>query len=565
MARKVDVGGVPFSRRHPVIHTALQYGGIGAGVAATAALVRELKDAMDEKEKEKNREKVEISPGTIVLRVPKSKLHRADKYAEDLHAVSGDHESVSRVESSSDTAVDVMKNKASKAGVQRDVAGRFVSGSDVRVNPPVKKAEETGVGTRAAEILAAIGAFGGGYYAIDRLRQKLQQNRLKKQIAAAQQEYVDLLDGSSVKGAEAVNSMLALSDGQEKTAGLRDLWNNGKNMSAAGLATLIAMTLGSGYVTKRILENKFDEPEEEEEPRKINRIMFKTYDDEKSASADEFEVTHEQVLASLGIMMSDMLATAEKEAADYSFLDKITKSDEGRQWLLDAYAKNKGLSRPDFDMNALPGMSGKDKLVYSRTLLGIKRNPGRHMPAIEKRVMAIMRDDPKGWFAMIGRGRNSDLVKRVAGETFEQYMRGGGLGMLGTLPGLDKVVKPLGLSWLTGTKKGRGVMESAFNNMIGAGQQSKSASVLDMYGKINEATANAKINRDKTNEELSRKLDDILDRMDKTGGRKRRGRTREQAPEGVDVSSDPEAEGYVVENGREIAKALNALQRKGLV
>lgn len=537
---KTDFGDVPFSKAHPVLHTALQFGGIGAGAAAAVALVRELKDAMDEREKEKKRRKVSISPGTIVLRVPKSKLR--SKYAEELRMVSGGHESVSRSECSSDTAVNVTKLQSGKGGVQRDVAGRFVSSSDVRVNPPEKKAQDTGVGTRAAEILAALGALGGGYYLVDALRQKLQQRRLKKQIAAAQNEYIGMMDGSSVKGAELVNGMFSPSNGQEeKEAGIRDTWRSmtdrGKNVSAAGLALMLATALGSGYITKRVIENKFDEPEEEEpELPKVNRILFKAYDDEKKASDEGAEITYGQALATIGAMMDCMSEPGlEKDSADYSFLDKMMSTDEGRQWILDAYARSRGLDRPGFSESSLPGLSAADKLKYARTLIGIKRNSSAHIPAVRRRVMSVIKENPAEWMSMLVRPENGDLAGRLAGDV---------------LGGLTSYL-PQGIR--------------------------KQSSVLDLYSRMEEAAANRRINGDMTNREIVAKLDRVLNRMDglEEASRPRRAKSRRRRQMsddigvGVDVDvgveSDTDSEGYVVENGEGIARALNALKDRGLV
>lgn len=560
-----------FSKDHPVLHTALQYGSIGAGAAATAALIRELRSAMDEREKEKRRNKVEIEPGTIVLRVPRSRLRKTDKYASAK--CPGCHETVAAVDAPSDTVVDVRKNQAAPKGVQRDVRGRFVSKGLVRVNPSEKKGEysDTGVGARTAEILAAVTAAAGGYYGVEKLRQYLEQRRLRKQIAAAQNEYVGLLDGGKQASAEDGFASLVYSvlpfPPMSKEAGfgdfLRNVGNQSKNVTAAGLATLIAMTLGSGYLTKRILEQKFDPPEEEDEPVKVNRIMFKPYDDDdaKVASAP-FEITHEQALATLGICMGAMSPESlalEKGAADYSFLDKIMSTDKGRQWMLDAYASGKGLSRPGFRQDELPGLSAMDKLKYSKTLIGMKRNPSRHMPMVERHVMSYVRSDPKSWFALIGRDRNRDLVDRVAGDTFDKYMANGGLGPISKIPGLNSLVGGAGKKWLTGTESGNKAVMNMLARQLGVGRQ-KAAGALDVLGKMHQMSADRKILKDKTNKDLEAKLDAILDRM---AGAKRKAKKR--APT-VDVSADDdETAEYVVRNGAGIARALDALQRKGLV
>ena len=342
-----------FSERNPILSTALQFGGIGAGTAAAAALVRELMKSIEDKKKAERRQKASIDPGTIVLRIPSSKAERfTNKYAEGCadpevcKALEGSHDKVTKTESLHTRTMPVGTHATE--GLQRDIHGRFTDAGTSKI------ASNTSVMNRTGQILAAVGATAGGYYLVDKIRQKLEQHRLKKQIEAAQQAYIGLIDGTGVKNAEAVNKLFMVGDfAQEKKAGVfHDLFNAGdsvKNIGAAGLAAYIAAALGTGYVTKRVLESRFD-PEEgpEEEPQKVNRIMFKTYDpepvanslknkkdDEKAAEAsDSFEVDPEAALATLGMYIECMSAPEVKEAADYSFLDKVVATDDGKQWLI---------------------------------------------------------------------------------------------------------------------------------------------------------------------------------------------------------------------------------------
>ena len=540
-----------FSKNHPIASTAVAFGSAGAGTAAMIGLLRDLQTAMDEKKKQEEREETRISPGTIVLQIPKNK-----KLAECLENVSDEHSSVTKRETVHESEIPVMSHTT--AGYQKDLHGKFTTSGE--------KIASTGFLNRTGQILTGIGASAAGFYVMKKLYDKLEQKRLKKQIAAAQKEYLSLIDGSGVKNAEAVNRLFFIGDPmfygpemQEKQAGIfrsiyKALGNQSKNMTATLLASYILAGLGAGYITKRVLENKFDQQEPEEEPPKVNRILFKA-----GESEEPIEIDAGLALATIGILadcMKDSDDPMSKRAADYSFLDKVTSTPGGRQWLLDVYAKNQGLNR-DVDARRIPNLSRLDKLRYARTLSKISRNPGRHMPGISGRVMHLIQRHPNEWFSALAKQQNKDLVGHVSSNILSQGLSRGEFGWFAKLPVVRQLLSSAGRMYLN-TDAGRNRALRGLADQIRPGRYyAKTASAYSLES-LPAMLSRSSILTDKRNVDLDKKLDKILETLPV--------KTKKKQPHSTKVeASDDESEEYVLQHGDEIAKMLSVLKEKGLV
>jgi hypothetical protein len=538
-----------FSKDHPIASTALAFGSIGAGTAAMTGLLRDLQTAMDERKKKEEMEEERISPGTIVLHIPKNRK-TAEACPEGTRP-SG-HDTVARRETAHEKEIPVMSHTT--AGYQKDLHGKFTDSGE--------KMASTGFLNRTGQILTGVAAASLGYYGMQRLYEKLEQNRLKKQIAAAQKEYLELIDGSGVKNAEAVNSLFLIGDrmfygdaSMEKDAGVfRSMWNaignQSKNMTATLLASYILAGLGAGYITKRVLEQKFDQSDEDEEPQKVNRILFKA-----GESEDPVEIDPGAALATIGIMadcIRDSVDPMSKQAADYSFLDKVTATPEGRQWLLDVYAKSQGLNR-DVSLKRLPNLGRFGKIRYARTLSGIRRNPYRHMPMIQGRVMRLIKKHPNEWFSALGKNENKDLVSHVAGNVLANGLSNGEFGWFARLPVVSQALGAIGKSYMN-TDAGRGKALRGLANQLGLQYQTKAAYSLESLPAM---LSRSSILTDKRNVDLDHKLDRILESMPVK--KKKKQHSTEVVADGG------EAEEYVLQHGDEIAKILAALNEKGLV
>lgn len=561
--RKLSRFARNFSDNHPVASSALTFGSAGAATAAMAGLIRDLHTAMEDKKKREDLENEGVGPDTIVLRVPK----RKEKAAEDCscadpevcEAQKGTHDKVVRKQALLQKEMHV--GSYPTAGTQRDLHGQFTDAGE--------KIASTGALNRTAQILAGIGGGALGYMVVQKLHEKLEQKRLKRQIEAAQQEYLGLIDGSS-KYASA-RSVFLMDDpvygGMGKEAGIvkhiLNLPSSGKNLTATALASYIMMALGAGYVTKKVLQSKFDQEEPEEEPPKINRILFKSYDpdeanslrNKKTAEAETFEIDPGAALATIGIMkdcIADSHDPMSKQAADYSFIDKITATPEGKQWLLDAYAKSQGLER-DITGRELPGLSAMDKLKYARTLMGIGRNPENHAAGLRGHVLGLVKKDPKSWFALLRSKGNRDLVSHVASNTLSEGLSRGEFGMFARLPVVRQMINGVGNAYLntdSGREKALARMENAFTG------QKAAQSLSDIPAMLSRSS----IITDKRNIDLDKKLDRILESLPV------KKKPKKVVKHDTEIETEgPEAEEFVMRNDKRLASILNRLKEKGLV
>lgn len=561
-----------FSKEHPVASSFITFGSAGGAAAALSGLIRDLHTAMEDRKKRKKMLEEDIDPSTIVLRIPKKKAGKI-AIAEDCscadpevcEAQKGTHDKVVRKQALLQKEMHV--GSYPTAGTQRDLHGQFTDAGE--------KIASTGAVNRAMQIVAGIGGGAAGFMAIKKLHEKLEQKRLKKQIAAAQQEYLSLIDGSS-KYASVGKAFLCndsiYGSGMDKKAGIiRHIMNlpeDGKNLTATALASYIMMALGAGYVTNRVLKSKFDQEEPEEEAPKISRVLFKTYDPDtanslknkktpKMAEASEtFEIDPGAALATIGVMkdcIADSIDPMSKQAADYSFLDKVTATPEGKQWLLDAYAKSQGLDR-NVTGRELPGLSAMDKLVNAKTLLGINRNPEEHMPGIKGHVMGLIKKDPKAWFALLKKKDNRDLVSHVATKTLAEGLSRGEFGRFAKLPIIRNLIEGAGRLYL----KTRPGVNMALGRAEKALKSEKAAqSLSDLPAMLSRST----ILTDKRNVDLDKKLDMILEQLPVKKKKK-----ASKLSHSTEVStSDEDADEFVLQHGSQIAELLNGLKEKGLV
>jgi hypothetical protein len=170
-----------------------------------------------------------------------------------------------------------------------------------------QKTAAQGWPTLTASALAAIAGTAAGAALVNHIYQRKQQQDLKAELSAAQQEYADLLRGGA--GAKTAEWVEAWFDGIEKDAAGDRVFGL-LNYPIAALALLSILGAGgAGYITKRILDEKQKEQEERslDIPR-ARRIVFRTEpepDRGKLASADDVDC----VRTALCVML-DKLDTA---------------------------------------------------------------------------------------------------------------------------------------------------------------------------------------------------------------------------------------------------------------
>lgn len=461
---------------------------LGGSVASIIAMAKQLSEAKRQRDKEKERQKRNVSGNTIVFHLRKKGEDGCEKCDDCKGATS-----VSKVESLVQKEV-----KPSTADTQlRETNGRFTDINSKTAGYIGNTLNGTG------HILAALGGGTAGFYIVTKIAQKAEQNRLKKQIAAAQQEYLDLLDGRSVKHAEAFKTLFSMDGTMDDTVGeiekqagifkdtvkvMKGGTKGAKQLSSAALAAYILLAGGSAWATKKLLEKRFDPPEEDE-PEEAPRIIMK-------AGSAEFEIQPEHMMATIGIMrdcIADSMSDFEKKAADYGFLDDISKTNEGRQWLLDLYARKNGLGHE----NPLGAKGYKPSewtlFKYSRTLGDIMKHPDKHSDAINAHVMKVMSKDPEGWFKLLGDKRNSDIVSFKANEAIGNM--GGGKGFsswLAGVPIIGDLFKKFMRWYVSNSKYGRKAV--ARQSLAGMGVTGDRAdAILDKFDFTNSGWTPKKI------------------------------------------------------------------------
>lgn len=370
---KPPVPYVPtFRERNPITTTALHALAVGGGVSALSAIVADIIEAKRQRDESKKRKKKTVSPDTVVFHIKnkddQEKLAQSCEGSCECNPAECDGEKivgeecnvVPKVESTledreiayqgadsqprtKDGKFSTLGKVANQKGHQNRVTfgdiGRALSGGSGNVDYTWNETPGAALQIAAAPVAAI-----GGWYAVKALHKKLEENRLKKQVEAAQKEYVDLLEGKNVKNAEAFKTIFLFDDdrffktaqqgqasGQNYNAVERaaawvgrqmdnaaepaKAFNDGAKAFTAGTLASLLLTTGAGaWLTHKVLASKFDKKDEEEEPRKVTKVMFKeseAIEKEivekfpklmfKSASG-EFEITPEQFLCTIEVL-----------------------------------------------------------------------------------------------------------------------------------------------------------------------------------------------------------------------------------------------------------------------
>lgn len=401
---------------------------IGAGTAGVVALIRQLAEAKRQQDLEKKRKSAKISPNTIVLRVRKS----GSESEKNASAGSVCNNGCKKV--SVKPCVESKEVHPLAEGQLRETNGRFTTLPQKEAQAKDDRSIFRRIWDEGSGLYLGGAAAVGGFYLVHKLAEKLEQNRLKKQLEAAQTEYLDLLDGKTVKGAEAFSDMFLFNNdgeikdlekqamasmGLEKDAGvisdIKSLVNNVeptvKHLGAGAVCTYLLGITGSAYVAKKLMEQRFDSQDKEEKPNDHIKILMK-------AGESTFEVQPEQVLATISIMRDcirdsipihqDLEKSAFYDGQD-PFMQLLENDYGGRQKILDAYAAMHGLAPEDSlfsakDMNAI---------------FGGMQDPER-LEMVQGAVFNNMKQHPEQWFHLLGNSRYKNLLNQKALEYFYQ-------------------------------------------------------------------------------------------------------------------------------------------------
>ena len=209
-----------FLQKNPGIAAGARGTALGFGAYSVSALVNDVLEMLEDRKKDKKRRNPGVSSDTIVINIPRSK------------ELSG----VDKLGSARDSFVDVdgSEDEKSDDGTKkytwkqsRNSDGTFASGWEFSVSNHVKDNEKCaqsadppkeqynpqyfeGGFDKALGLSLGVTGGGLGWILADKVHDFIKKKRLKREIAAAQKEYIDFMlgnnDGSKEVRAEAVKT-----------------------------------------------------------------------------------------------------------------------------------------------------------------------------------------------------------------------------------------------------------------------------------------------------------------------------------------------------------------------
>lgn len=274
----------------------------------------------------------ETDENTIVLTLPK----RAEVMPEN-----GKPTAAKTVESTKSGDYVVNRGKQS-----RHVKGQF--------GPNLSKAGAAdGWPTLTASALAAIAGTAGGSMLVSKIVERQREKRMRSEMEAARQEYLDMLSGGAVKGASVVEDIFGGFEPEgEKQAG--DTFGM-LNYPLAAMAILTILGTGTtGYLTKRVLDEQFQATSKAtKDIPKVKRIVFRSApetDPSKMASAEECGVHAAGLLVMMDKVSGQYRATSMpyvKEALDKAGLtaEALVKQADDYDMLSETLSSNPDLAQ----------------------------------------------------------------------------------------------------------------------------------------------------------------------------------------------------------------------------
>lgn len=499
-----------FLNEHPILASLGTMGLLGAGTAGVASMIRDFNDSVEERRKAMERKNPKPNKNTIVLRIPRSKLPPPDMIEEKAAEIEDTQTKVKSEESDSQHLISI---DMSDGATKRDKEGKFVPkflGKKASTPP------KTGAITRYYEIMSGLGGAFGGYMLMDHIFRKAQQNRLKKERDIAKKQYLDMLDGSEVKGAEAVNDLFQLKKKPiEKKAFPNPITAATELAKDVGAGTFSAWTLGalaSAYLTKKVMDKHFKDMHPEEPPRRVNRVLFSLPEeyqedeekrDEPVVKPAEFngtpqmkfvmkvaedrkvEVRPDVALALIQMMKEAMEAEAfEKRAMPFqqaaeklikntvrpdfnAFTEWAASQPGGIQWALDHWAKSSGLSRPSIER--LPnGATMPEGLAGTSAGLAFEGNPSKYFPNMKNGFMENFRNNPERWLTVMGDKKNADFMNFLSMKGLKDaFGKGGQFERFGKVPILGDLMQTITGYFIRNTGWGKkfGLNSYLMNNL----------------------------------------------------------------------------------------------------
>lgn len=323
-----------FMERNPAVQSTLRGTAFGAGAYATVALVKEVLDAIEDKKKQKKRRKPKISDDTLVITTPK--LASARDFIKEFDNQNCGKASLRQSRNSDGTfasGFDVVCEDDEEDAMSKLDKEAQASNKEYREQYDPTFLENAG--DTALGMFGGIAGVGLGWFLTQKTYDYLKRKRLEREIAAAQKEYIDFLQKkSSVKEAateyvgsysnvrpvvnpSAFESMLLNQEPQEETKD--NAGGLGSNMLGIAGGTALLLAAASSYLTKKFLDKKFEEGEDDSnivDRARVKNIVFKT------ASA-EIPVDAVDIVGGMELMAMIMQAKPNTNEKTASWIDDI--------------------------------------------------------------------------------------------------------------------------------------------------------------------------------------------------------------------------------------------------
>ena len=297
----------------------------GGAAASVAAMLSDLMEARRQADRKRKRESMDVDENTIALhvrKVPSTSLYKpAESRVGD--APIGENGDSKDVEAKVRPLVEDGTAKSETASDKpRDDLGRFTG---------IPKAA-SGWGLKLDEIphdAAKMVGFAVGaplaYNLVELIHQKVEKKRLEKQIAAAQHEYIDVLEGAKTAGyfgrmfnddllpettleksAQERPDDTLLGRGLARLAGKSNILNRGgavaHDMGAVTLAAMALLTGASAYAVNKLLRKKLEGDVDDDyvdAGGNIKNVIFKQ-------GSYERKLTPQELIVTIGVMRDEM-------------------------------------------------------------------------------------------------------------------------------------------------------------------------------------------------------------------------------------------------------------------
>ena len=421
--------------RNPAVSAGLGGLALGAGSYATVALIKEVLDLIEDRKKKHKLQHPGISSDTIVITTPKApeKLASArDSFTVDTNKGRG-HGGFKQARNEDGTFASGWELDFNACDSEEE---KSASGENNSYNPTMLQ----DMGDIALGGALGIGGAGLGWYLMQKTYDYLKQKRLKREIAAAQQEYIDFLTYGNEKPAEVkeaqelnLKPVVQPSLAERATNAVGNFVTDKGNWSAMGgyagtLAILLAAA--STYLTKKFLDKKFEDTYDASsipDDTKVKNIVFKT------ASAEKIAMTPVDAVAAIEFtsLLIGVPGGAEKTAA-WSMPNLIPedKRELAKEYQADPYDTT---TRMMFEGLGMKGdnwtyndASGGDLDAARRAALGIyEQDPDRMMkafmdPKYQKQREFMARNALQRWYN--GTGFGNTFVGKLLGAPINWLM-----------------------------------------------------------------------------------------------------------------------------------------------